>query len=83
MIEVVTPECPAGRAWQFDDVTKWHVDELGTLHLQYPDRGGNAASFAPGAWDSVVDVTTDPTDDAPSAPVGSIGVASAQPRAVR
>lgn len=71
MIEVVTASCPAGQAWTFDDVTKWHVDERGHLHLQYPDRGGNAATFAPGEWLSVVDVSTDPTADASRSAVGS------------
>lgn len=72
MIEVVTPSCPPGQAWKFDSVTKWHVDESGALHLQYPDRGGNAASFSPGAWLSVVDVSTDPTAEASRSAVGSI-----------
>lgn len=72
MIEVVTPTCPPGQAWKFDDVTKWHVDEQGSLHLQYPNKGGNAASFAPGAWSQVVDVTTDPSAEASSSVVGSV-----------
>lgn len=77
MIEVVTASCPIGQAWKFDDVTKWHVDDNGHLHLQYPDRGGNAATFAPGEWLHVVDTSTDPTADAPRSAVGS---ASAAPK---
>lgn len=79
MIEVVTASCPMGQAWRFDGVTKWHVDENGHLHLQYPDRGGNAATFAPGEWLSVVDVSTDPTAE-PRSAVGS--VSPARPKAV-
>lgn len=71
MIEVVTASCPAGEAWKFDDVTKWHVDESGHLHLQYGDRKGNAATFAPGEWLHVVDLSTDPTADASRSEVGS------------
>lgn len=81
MIEVRTPGLPPDQAWKFDDVTKWHVDDLGSLHLQYPEKGaGNAASFAPGGWLSVVDVSTDPTAEPNRSAVGS---ASAAPKAVR
>ncbi|WP_294567616.1 hypothetical protein [uncultured Arthrobacter sp.] len=58
MIEVIVPDHED--TWKFDDVTKWHVDNLGHLHLQYPTGRGNAATFAPGAWLTVCDITTDP-----------------------
>lgn len=61
MIEVVTPHLHD--TWKFDDVTKWHVDDNGFLHLQYPEKRGNAATFAPGAWTTVYDATTDPASE--------------------
>lgn len=76
MIEVVTTECDPGESWKFDKVTKWHVDEAGYLHLLYPDSGGNAATFAPKLWTSVVDVTTDPTPTLTADAIGeSVGAA--------
>lgn len=61
MIEVAVPN--EVDTWKFDRVTKWHVDDRGFLHLQYPDKGGNAATFPPGAWVAVYDATTDPAEE--------------------
>lgn len=80
MIEVVTPQSPYA-GWTFDDVTKWHVDDSGHLHLQYPDKTGNAATFARGEWLAVVDMTTDPAAEPTRPAAGPRPVST--PRAVR